>query len=216
MFDSRGKIRYDVLEIVMENFSASNAASLLSQAQKFIDGNDGIWGFLVLVIAVLGIVAGWITGFFKTLYRWTTELISKRSVSRSHLPTETLRFVLQPNQARWGYGTKNVGDRHVKIIHASCTLYATNITRGSVLVASSYMKKPKSVDSVAPLIKEAPPNAHYWGPYPILAGHMSEVRANYVLDQNACRKGHDLIAHVVFIDQLGNEHHVKNVIFKAI
>lgn len=200
----------------MENLSASTSASILTGAQQFINNNDGLWGFLALLILILGIILGWITGLFKFILGWFRKRLFNWLKPQTMLPTETLRFVPEPNQSFWGYGTRKVGKRKIKIIHASCAFYATNITRGNVLITSTHMKKPKRSDTAIPMVQEPPPRAHYWGRYPILSGHTTEVKGSYFLDADACQKGKELIADIIFTDQLGNDHLVRGVRLRAV
>lgn len=144
-----------------------------------------------------------------------TQIKKRLSNNSSRIPKETLRFVLQPPfpGAGWNYGTKKDGKRTRKIIFAACKFYVTNITRGNILITATYMKKPLS-ESTTPMVQEPPPQSHYWGMYPILPGHTTEMQANYILDHTVCKKGQVLQADIVVLDQFGNEHVIKGIKFK--
>ena len=182
---------------------------------NFLNHLGGIW------LLILGILIPFIIYIFRATLLEIAQKIrnyfktkSLRKVNaRISLPIETIRVVPIPGQSYWSYGTEKVDGKTKEIIIAAVEVYVTNITRGGILVASTYMKKPKS-EVTLPLICEPAPRKRYWGNYPIPSRELSELHASYVLDKKNCKKGNNLITSIVFVDQLGNEHLIKNVLFK--
>lgn len=172
-----------------------------------INSNEGLWGFLGIIFVLLG----WVTGLFKKV--WLSIKKRARDLFPGYrLPRETLRIVVQPHSAFWSIGTKKTGGRKKKVMHVGCDLYLTNIARGDVLVTATYMKKPRSESSV-PMVRA--PKSQYYGRYPILPGATTEGTFSYFLNEVVCKKGQELIGDISVIDQLGNEHVVKNIKFQS-
>lgn len=172
-----------------------------------INANDGIWAF----VAVIFLVIGYITGLFRKIWGYTKNTLWYLFPSK-RLPRETLRIVIQPHSAFWGIGKKQVGKRKKNIMHVGCDLYLTNITRGDILITSTYMKKPKSEASI-PMVQAS--NSDYYGRYPILPGATTEGRFSYFLDEVVGKRGQEFIGDIVVVDQLGNNHIVKNIKFSS-
>lgn len=176
-------------------------------ALQIINSNEGLWGFIGIIIIVLG----WVTGIFKKIWDYIKKVT--HSLFPSHrLPKETLRIVIQPHSSFWSVGTRKVGKRKKKIMHVGCDLYLTNVSRGNILITATYMKKPRS-EATTPMVQAS--NSQYYGRYPILPGATTEGRFSYFLDKIANKKGQELVGDIVVIDQLGNEHIVKNVKFQS-
>jgi|SRR6516165_5056398 len=79
-----------------------------------------------------------------------------------------------------------------------------------IQIANVYMRKPKSTSSIF-MIKY--PTSNMFGKSPILSRRATEMIANFVLPVSACKANKSFKAEIVVVDQLGNEHHVKNITF---
>lgn len=174
---------------------------------QVINKNEGLWAFFGLVFLVIG----FITGFFKRVWLYIRRL-SFRIFPKNYLPRETLKIVVQPNSSFWSFGSRQLGKGKKKIMHVVWDLYLTNITNGNILITATYMKKPRSEMS-NPMVRAS--NSQYYGRYPILPRATTEGRFSYFLDEGVAKKGQDLIGNIAVIDQLGNEHIVKNVKFSS-
>ena len=87
----------------------------------------------------------------------------------------------------------------------------TNITANNVRLLSVRTLKPKSEGHV--LTRH--PNDNTFGSCPILPGETTEVTSDFWIVPPLRKEGEDFRTSVVFVDQYGNEHKIKKVVFKG-
>lgn len=87
--------------------------------------------------------------------------------------------------------------------------HVTNITGDNVRLLGARILKPKTEGHV--LTRH--PHENIFGSYPILPGETTEVDSDFWVIPPMRKEGEDLKVSVVLIDQYGNEHKIKNVVF---
>jgi len=150
------------------------------------------------------VVIGWIKwgkGFFNKLLHRITRY-------QPNVPRETLRIITIEDQCSWGNGTvKNqpamqvIGNWHI-----------TNIIDSNVIITKVCIKETKTVTSI--MIQH--PSRNNYGDFPILANSTARGLAMFWIVPPIKNTGKDFKATVVFTDQFGNDHQVKNIIFKSL
>ena len=162
---------------------------------------------LIEVIAALITIVG---GVYAAM-RWGKHLIKKvwHTFSRYNppVPRETVRVLPQVHGCWWGEGsvsgrpaTQVVGQWH-----------ATNITGDPVQLLATRIARPHTYGHV--LTRH--PEENIFGSYPILPGQTTEVHSDFWIVPPVRKVGEDLKATVFLTDQYGNDHRIKNVIFKG-
>lgn len=133
-------------------------------------------------------------------------LVDKMPGKKEKVPSQTLKFVLQPQGAWWHMGGKD--SNPAMQIHAD--YYATNITSGQVFVTIAFIKKPKA--ETRPHVQH--PTGNIFGSrYPILPGQTTELSLSFFVKPPARKEGESFKTDILVLDQYGNEHRIKNVEF---
>jgi len=89
--------------------------------------------------------------------------------------------------------------------------HVTSITGDNVRLLAAKISKPKTDGHV--LTRH--PNENLFGSYPILPGETTEVSSDFWILPPVCKEGEDFRTSVILVDQCGNEHKIKNVVFKG-
>jgi hypothetical protein len=123
------------------------------------------------------------------------------------VPRETIRILPQLRGCRWSNGT--VGNKPA--MHVIGRWHVTNITGDPVLLLSARLVKPKTEGYVF----TRHPEQNMFGRYPVLPGGTTEVDTGFWIVPPVARAGEDFRSTAILIDQYGNEHKIKNVVFSG-
>lgn len=88
--------------------------------------------------------------------------------------------------------------------------HVTNITNDQLLILGARIVRPLA--ECHPLIEH--PESRIFGSYPILPGDTSEVIADFWIQPPVREGGQAFKARIVLIDQYGNEHKTRKVVFE--
>jgi len=160
-----------------------------------------------LIGAIAGIVT--ILGGIFAAFKWGRGLLVKAwhfvTRSKPKVPRETIRILPQMRGCWWGNGSV-AGKPAMQVVGR---WHVTNITGDNVRLLGARLLKPKTEGHV--LTRH--PQENIYGSYPILPGETTEVDSDFWVIPPMRKEGEDFKTSVVLIDQYGNEHKIKNVIF---
>ena len=144
--------------------------------------------------------------------KWGKSLPRKvlRRVTRYQptVPRETLRLVPQLHQTWWALGS--IADKPAMQTVSHWT--ATNIIDVPVHIARAYLVRPKT-EALMVVVRQQ--RGNMYGHYAIEPHSTTEVAADFWIVPPVKKEGQDFTGTVVFIDQFGNEHKVKRVVFRG-
>jgi hypothetical protein len=160
---------------------------------------------------IIGVIAGVILLFIEVTFGWGQKIFRKFwnfiTHYRPHIPRETVRVVPQKRSIWWGRGSVK-GKPAMQI---SGHWYATNIISDPVLLLYTYIENPHTEGHI--LTRH--PEQNIYGTYPILPGRTTEISTGFWIEPPICNEGKNLKVSVILVDQFGNKHKLKNVIFKG-
>lgn len=160
-------------------------------------------GAIAAVVTILGGIFAavkWGRSFLLRLLHFVTRFKPK-------VPRETIRVLPQIHGCFWGNGSVS-GKPAMQVVGK---WHVTNITGDNVLLLGVKTLKPRTEGHV--LTRH--PRENIFGSYPILPGETTEVSSDFWIVPPMRKEGEDLRTSVVLIDQYGNEHKIKNVVFKG-
>ena len=161
-------------------------------------------GAIAAIVTILGGVFAafkWGRGFMVGVWRFVTRYKPK-------VPRETIRILPQMHGCWWGNGSVS-GKPAMQVVGR---WHVTNITGDNVRLLGAKLLKPKTEGNV--LTRH--PRENIFGSYPILPGETTEVTSDFWVIPPVRKEGEDFKTSVVLIDQYGNEHKTKNVIFTGL
>ena len=126
---------------------------------------------------------------------------------RSPVPRQTLRILAQTRGCWWHMGS--VADKPAMQVVADW--HITNITEGPVYLLKARIAKPLTEGSVF----TRHPKQDVYGRYPILPRATTEARSDFWITPPVRNVGENFKTTVVLTDQYGNDHKLKNVIFRG-
>jgi hypothetical protein len=156
-----------------------------------------------LAAAILGII-GKVTGFFK----WVMNLyrrIHQPSSTNIKIPKKTVILIPVPNGLWWHMGGR--GDKPVMQIVGD--LNVTNISNYGVYLKGIRLRKPRTDGHVVVRSQKS----DIYGDYMIPRGAISDLRFDLWVEPPVSEKGTPFKGDVTIIDQFGNEHWLKRLIF---
>lgn len=154
-----------------------------------------------LVIIVTGLAA-----FTKTGRSWVKRIVGwLAEKARPTVPSQTLRVVPSSFKRWWHMGKTN--DKPAMQVVTS--LYVTNVTDKPVHILSTIIKPTNTLGNV----HVRHPQNNVYGEYPVLPGATSIADVHYWIQPPIKKEGADLKATVFLVDQYGNKHKVKNILF---
>lgn len=159
---------------------------------------------IFLVAALFGSVLAalkWGKGLLRKIWHW----ISRR---RPKVPRETLRIIAQPWGGNWSKGSY----RTKPAIALHSRWYATNITDKPVRILQVHTGKPFLGGFV---MVRHPTRDIFDGEYPILPDTTTEVIVDLYLELTELDEKSDYETTLIFVDQFGNEHKVKEFKFRS-
>jgi hypothetical protein len=162
---------------------------------------------IVTIAAGIVAIVGGIYATIRWGKKWTLKIWRFFTRYRPKVPNETLRIVPQPWGGTWSKGSH----RRKPAIGLHGKWYVTNIIDEPVRVLRVHTGKTFLGGFV--LVRH--PNHNIFGDYPILPGTTSEVSVDIWMEPKEYDENSDLETTVVFVDQFGNEHKVKNFRFRT-
>ena len=160
-------------------------------------------GAIAAIVTILGGIFAavkWGKSFLLKLLHFVTRFKPK-------VPRETIRVLPQIQGCWWGNGSVS-GKPAMQVVGK---WHVTNITGDNVLLLGVKTLKPRTEGHVF----TRHPRENIYGSYPILPGETTEVSSDFWIVPPMRKEGEDLKTTVVLIDQYGNEHKIKNVVFKG-
>ncbi|MCI0691128.1 hypothetical protein L0337_03870 [candidate division KSB1 bacterium] len=159
-------------------------------------GGGGLIGILIYILNMLK----WVKNLFQKLLHFFTRY-------HPSVPRETIRIIPELRGCWWHMGSSN-GQPAMQVVgHFN----VTNITDNQVFVLAARISKPRTDGSVS----VQHPKHNLFGTFPILPKNLNKISADFWIRNPVRKDGQDFNATLVFVDQFGNEHKVKNVIFKS-
>ena len=160
------------------------------------------WELLGGIAALLAIL--------ESVRRWGRRLwqrVNKKVLRRSaDIPGETIRIVNHSVKPVWHMGSTK-GSPAMQIVSR---WYVTNIIDRPVYVLAGRLEKPKTDG----MISTKHMDSEFFGTYPIPAGCTTKLSAQFWVKKPVRNEGEDFTSSIVLIDQFGNEHKVRNVVFR--
>ncbi len=162
---------------------------------------------LIGTIAALIAIIGGVYAAFK----WGKGLLSKlwRFILRykPRVPRETVRVLPQVYGCFWSEASVS-GKPAMQVVGQ---WHVTNITGDPVLLLRTRIAKPETDGQTF----TRHPERGTFGQYPILPGQTTEVDSNFVIIPPIRKVGEDLKVTLFLTDQYGNDHKIRNVVFKG-
>jgi hypothetical protein len=171
---------------------------------------------ILLMIAVGGAAIAVILRFPSRVLAWWKRRRAARAerASQGRFPTETIRAVLEHvgsyQGPSWSHASRNNGTEHGMQVYARWMF--TNIAPRSVKIASVYLDLRPRVHGMA-LVRHSKENMH--GDYFLHPGNPVPGSTSFFLFPAIRKPGQDLKADLVIVDNLGNEHRVRRVVFRG-
>jgi extradiol dioxygenase family protein len=157
------------------------------------------------LITILLFIWGWI--------RWGGKYFSKFRILLSRLkspfPKETIKIIRMPNRDWWHMGSTG-GKEKKPAMQIVCHFNVTNITKIKIYLLATRIKEPKLDGHI--MVKHHKTNL-YSRYHAIMPHSISEAGVDFWLQPPIKKEGEELIATIVIVDQFGNEHERKDVIF---
>src|SRR5574341_163056 len=147
-------------------------------------------GALVGIFTILGFIFKWGKGIIVKIRHFIIRY-------RPKIPRETMRIIPQPPGHWWHMGSIN----KQPAMQLVSNWYVTNITNDPVIILGSRILRPRI-------------DGHVFATQ-ISKGATDKVSAHFWIQPPVCKQGRDFKAKIVLIDQFGNEHKIKNVLFKT-
>jgi hypothetical protein len=159
-------------------------------------------GLIASVVAIIGGIYAaikWGGGILQRFWHWLTRHQPK-------IPRETIRISPQIKRNTWNVGA--VENKPAMQVNAA--LYVTNVTDSPVQLLDAYIEKPLTHGHIF----GGERGDNLIGVYQIPPRATADVTALFFLLPPPFREHKDFRATIVLIDQYGNKHQAKGVIFK--
>jgi len=153
---------------------------------------------IVTILRGLFAAFKWGRGFLVRAWHFVTRC-------EPRVPRESIRILPQMRGCWWRNGSVS-GKPAMHIVGG---WHVTNITGDNVRLLGAKLLKPKTEGHV--LTRH--PHENIFGLYPTLPGETTEVDSDFWVMPPVRKEGEDFKTSVVLIDQFGNEHKIKNVVF---
>ena len=177
-----------------------NSQNFLSNAWKELYEHP-IETIAALFAIAIGLIV--LTKKGRSLIKLVINWIVKKA--RPPVPTQTLRIVSDFHGNWWHMGMA-YDEPAMQIV---TRLHVTNIIDKPVEILSAIIKPTNTKGSV--VIRH--PKENVYGSFPVLPGATTEVDVNFWIQPPVKKEGKDLNATIVLIDQYGNRHKAKNIVY---
>ena len=171
--------------------------------EAFLVDNAELIGALAGLVAIIGsIFVAFRWG--KTVFTWVATFAVRRDGPVR--PRKTIQIVEHPQRPWWHMGSSG-SDPAMQIVSH---WYVTNVTDQPVNVLAARMLWPKTSGAVDTKHHDR----DIYGRYVVPPGLTTEVSVDFWVKPPVRRKGEEFKATIVLTDQFGNDHKVKNVVFR--
>ena len=127
--------------------------------------------------------------------------------AKPSVPTQTLRVVPNTHERWW-----HMGKSHDKpAMQIVTSLHVTNITDKPVQIVSTIIKPTNTTGFV--MVRH--PKDDIYGDYPILPDSTSMAHVHFWIQPPIKRSAENFKGTVILIDQYGNKHKIKNIVFQS-
>ncbi len=154
-----------------------------------------------------GIASGIIIALWKwggRLWRWlVSKLLAAKKLDRP------LRIVTRDHESHWSVATR--GDEKGTMLHGRWDV--TNISDYECMVLKA---RVEGYEAGYSHVFTRAPDKNIFGSYPVLAGRMSEVTAEFLFFPGIDSGRDPIVADVSFTDNYADEHRVRSVRFQYI
>jgi hypothetical protein len=158
---------------------------------------------IAAIIAIIGALFAAIKWGMRFL-GWSWRIISHRSKG---IPNKTMKIVPQIHGFKWSEGSSS--GKPAMFLHAH--LNVTNITRGPIRLLAARIKRPCTDGEI--LIRH--PTDICFGNYPVLPGRTTDVHLEFRVMPPVRKPGENLKAKLFLIDQFGNKHKIRGIVFQG-
>lgn len=166
----------------------------------------GIVSTGVVILQNFTKVIDWIAGKWQRLFGSNT--------SPNEFPIPKRSLILQPARhprtCRWHEGTTGQDDQRRPIMFIVGGFTVTNITKYNVVITGAKMRRPRMRGSA---MTKAHDQNLYDSRHHIPPGALTEVHFDFIIDPPIRLKGEAFSADIAIVDQFGNDHWEKKVIF---
>ncbi|NQY74403.1 MAG: hypothetical protein HRT90_06525 [Candidatus Margulisbacteria bacterium] len=124
------------------------------------------------------------------------------------IPKKTIIVAPNPNphDTWWHMGSQGINEPTMQI---SGSYQVTNITEDNINLSAVEMKKPNVMGNI--IVKDS--KSHYYGSYPIPSKYLTDISFDFLIKPPFKKTGESFKADVAIIDQFGNEHWIKGIVF---
>jgi hypothetical protein len=166
----------------------------------------GIGTISIIVGIIVGIIAivESITGFFRRLLR------KFKNPNALSIPAKTLVLLAIPSEGgnKWCMGSLN--NSPAMQIYGGC--YATNTTTLDIQPVAAILRKPYQLSDVR--VKKSDSDGHEsYGSYNIPSAATTIIIFDFLVAPPIRKQGEQFIADIAILDQFGNKHWIKGMIF---
>jgi hypothetical protein len=160
----------------------------------------------VQVLGAVVAIGGAISAAFKNGRRFWLNLWA-RLRSKPVVPTETIRLVQNVHNSFWS-GNARIGD--TPAMQVSFDGYVTDISGRSIRILRAEVPKPRTEASMLLISNDHDARR----PQTLEPYESADIHASFFVQPVVGEKGKPWRSAVIFIDQYGNRHKVKNAVFR--
>jgi hypothetical protein len=158
------------------------------------------------ILTALGVVFGW----FGKVWRWGISFFKpKPPVGTIEIPSKTLILLPISRQNALWWQMVLMGDQPAMQINGA--LNATNISEYGIVVVGAKLRKPKAIGHV---LVSSHDSYMCSSKQVIQKGAVSGLSFDFLIQPPVCKKNKSFKADVAIIDQFGNEHWLKGLVFQ--
>lgn len=165
---------------------------------------DTVATLLGIIVAVLTVI-GTVTGFFKRTWQALVAHVRDQS---PYLPIPKKSIIILPDDEQPWWHMGSLRGQPAMQVHGR--FRATNITKYEVLLVAAKLRKPALLGMV--LTKDV--DSQYHGNYSIPPGHTTDLSVDFSAVPAVREEGEDFVADVAILDQFGNKHWIRKVLFR--
>jgi hypothetical protein len=167
----------------------------------FLTSPLGIGVIGSLIAAAIVAALKWGKDWFRRSWRFVTRY-------RPRVPRETIRAIPNVHETWWALGSMN-GKPAMQVV---ARWHITNIIDAPVFLLRAFLLHPRTE---AQMVLVGHPDRNVYGRYPIEPGSTTEGSTDFWIVPPIRKEGEELNATIVLVDQYGNEHKVKGVVFRG-
>lgn len=163
---------------------------------------------VAVIVGVLGILAT-LFGWFGKVWHWGRSLLARKpAAGGAEIPSKTLVLITAIRQdALWWHMGAMGGKPAMQVVG---DLNVTNVSKMEVEVMGAKLRKPRTVGNAIVTVL----NSHTFnGRNRIPRTGVRDLRFDFFVQPPVCAAGKPFKGDVAIVDQFGNEHWLKGLIF---